>query len=346
MHMTSATYSPHGLHRVVSPPGALPQAADVLDPSPEVRGGEVLVDVERLNLDAASFRQLHDEQGGDPEGLRKRVLAIVEERGKMHNPVTGSGGMLLGSVRAVGPDRNDLRPGERIASLVSLTLTPLAIEDISAWDGSSEQVPIRGHAILFESSGWARLPDDLPDELTMAVLDVAGAPAWVHRLASGRDRTVVVGAAGKSGLLSMAAARGRSKAVAGLVRNEEEAEVLRALGFGEVAVADARDPWASQAAAEAAWTGGADLVVNCVDVPGTEGATILLAAQGGTVLFFSMATSFTSAALIAEGLGKDVTMLIGAGYVPGHAELALGLVRGDPALRAALEDRYRAGPAG
>ena len=337
----SVPYSPIGLHRVVSPPGALPQAAEQLHPSPPPLGGEALIEVERLNLDAASFHQLRQETGGDPARLRERVAAIVQERGKMHNPVTGSGGMLIGTVRHVGPDRRDLRPGDRIATLVSLTLTPLALEDLSGWDGRSEQVPARGQAILFESSAFAVLPGDLPAELCLAVLDVAGAPAWVRRLADGRRQTVVIGAGGKSGLLSMAAARGRSERIAGVVPNEGEAQALRGLGFEDVAVADARDPVAAREACATAGVGPADLVVNCVNVPGTEGTTLLLADDGATVLFFSMATSFTAAALTAEGLGKDVTMLIGTGYVPGHAELALEMVRSDPPLRAALEQRFR-----
>jgi L-erythro-3,5-diaminohexanoate dehydrogenase len=337
------SYSPHGLHRVVAPPGALPQAAEVLDPSPAIQGGEALIEVDRLNLDAASFHQLREEEGGDPERLRARVMEIVRTRGKMHNPVTGSGGMLIGTVRELGPARDDLRTGDRIATLVSLTLTPLAIEDISWWDGSSEQVPVRGHAVLHESAAFTLLPDDLPPELSMAVLDVAGAPAWVARLASGRRRTLVIGAAGKSGLLSMAAARDLSERVSALVRDEGEAAVLHRLGYPEVAVADARDPTGSVAAARAAWGGTADLVVNCVDVPGTEGVTLLLAEDRGTVLFFSMATSFAAAALIAEGLGKDVTMLIGSGFLPGHADLALDLVRRDPALLAVFEQRYANG---
>ena len=77
----------------------------------------------------------------------------------------------------------------------------------------------------------------------------------------------------------------------------------------------------------------------CVDVPGCEGGAILATAQGGTVIFFSMATSFTAAALGAEGLAADVTMLIGNGYVPGHAGLALDLTRAEPAVRALFERR-------
>jgi len=337
-------YSPYGLHRVLGPPGVLPQRAERLDPSPPARGGEALIEVERLNIDAASYHQIREEQGGDPDRMRDRVLGIVRERGKLHNPVTGSGGMLIGTVREVGERRTDLRPGDRIATLVSLTLTPLVIEDLSGWDGSSEQAPATGHAILFEASPFARLPADLSDGVALALFDVAGAPAQVARLAPGRQATLVVGAAGKSGLLSMVAARGRSQRVLGLVPDASGSETLRQLGFDEVVTADATDPIGCLGAAIEAFGGGedgvTDLLVNCVNVPGTEAASILLTREGGTVSFFSMATSFTAAALTAEGLGKDVTMVIGSGYVPGHAAVALDLVRRDPALRSVLEGRF------
>jgi L-erythro-3,5-diaminohexanoate dehydrogenase len=343
MHVNDA-YSPYGLHRVIEPPGALPQQAQRLDPSPPPTGGEALIEVERLNLDAASFHQIREEQGGDAPRMRDRVMGIVRERGKMHNPVTGSGGMLIGTVSETGPARRDLQPGDRMATLVSLTLTPLWLEDLPGWDGSSEQVPARGHAILHETAAFARLPDDLSDELSLAVFDVAGAPAQVLRLAEGRRRTLVIGAAGKSGLLSMVAARGLSERVMGIVHHDEGVTVLRRLGFDDVVTADATDPVGCFRAAASAFggheSGVADLVVNCVNVPGTEGTSILLASEGGTVYFFSMATSFTAAALIAEGLGKDVTMIIGSGYAPGHAEIAMRVVRENPKLRAILQERF------
>src|SRR5258705_12938370 len=118
--------SPVGLHRVLDPPGVLPQAATRLDPSPEIGPDEVRISVERLNLDAASFRQLSTKHAGDGEAVRAEVLEIIRNRGKMHNPVTGSGGMLIGTVDAVGPDSPlGLTPGDRVATLRSLTLTPL-----------------------------------------------------------------------------------------------------------------------------------------------------------------------------------------------------------------------------
>jgi L-erythro-3,5-diaminohexanoate dehydrogenase len=338
-------HSPLGLHRVLEPAGVLPQAARRLDSRPEIWPDEVRIRVRRLNLDAASFRQLQEANGGDPARMRQAVLDIVAERGKMQNPVTGSGGMLTGVVEEVGPDSPlGLRAGDSVATLVSLSLTPLVIADgLPNWSGRSEQVPCDGHAILFGRSIAARLPDDMPAELALSVMDVCGAPALTHRVVSDSKASVVavIGAAGKSGSLSAAAARKAGAGhIIGVVPHEQEAEILRgAAGLvDEVVIADARDPISVSAATTAAG-GPADVTVVCVDVPGCEGGAILATAQGGTVIFFSMATSFTAAALGAEGVAADVTMLVGNGYVPGHAELAIDLIRSEPGVQGIFQRR-------
>jgi L-erythro-3,5-diaminohexanoate dehydrogenase len=338
-----------GLHRVVAPAGVLPQAAQQLDASGEIARDEVRIAVERLNLDAASFHQLRSAHDGDGDAVRKAVLAIINARGKMQNPVTGSGGMLIGTVDEVGPDSPlGLKPGDRVATLVSLTLTPLHITDgLADWDGLSEQVPAKGWAVLFGRSIAAVLPDDLPAETALAVFDVCGAPALTDRIvrryssADGRSASsraaptvAVLGGAGKSGSLSLAAAARAGAHTVGIVPNERERHLLEAAGIADhVALADARDPVALAEAVTAALGGPADVTVVCVDVPGCEHGAILATAEGGTVIFFSMATSFPAAALGAEGLAADVTMLIGNGYLPGHADFALEIFRAVPGVR-------------
>ena len=348
--------SPVGLHRVLAPQGVLPQAAERLDTRRELADDEVRVRVERLNLDAASFRQLERKHGGDGDKVRAEVLDIIGTRGKMQNPETGSGGMLVGTVEEVGPASPlGLAVGDRVATLVSLTLTPLVIEDdLAKWDGRSEQVPAGGYAILFGRSIAARIPDDLAPELSLSVMDVCGAPALTARVvrqyverggvvASGSGTAptvVVVGGAGKSGSLSLAAARdaGAGRTI-GVVPHAAEAQLLTGAGLtDEVVIADARDPVALSEAVTAAG-GPADVTVVCVDVPGCEGGAILSTRDGGTVIFFSMATSFSAAALGAEGLAADVTMLVGNGYVPGHADYALSLLREHDGVRGLFERR-------
>ncbi len=336
---------PHGLRRVVRPRGVLPQAADVLDPTLPLGEDELAIDVEALNVDAASFRQLEGASGCDPERIGAEVARIVRERGKLHNPVTGSGGMLIGRVEEIGPRHPaaaSLALGDRIATLVSLTLTPLELRGIRAVRPELDRVECEGRAILFATGLWARLPSDLPDRVALAVLDVCGAPALVARHVRPGQRVLVLGA-GKSGALVCAQAREALRGTGAVVaadRSEEALLHVRSLDVCDSTLAfDATD--AVGALAQARASGGLfDLVVNCASVPGTEMASILCVRDGGTVIFFSMATSFTAAALGAEGVGKDALLVIGNGYVPGHAELTLDLLRRHPKLRASFEDRY------
>lgn len=346
---------PYGIHRSLEPKGALPQAAWRIDNTMRCYDNEILIDVETLNIDSASFAQIRQEAEDDPQRIGQIIQRIVAERGKHHNPLTGSGGMLIGKAAQIGDSlqaRTDLQPGDRIATLVSLSLTPLVIEKILRIDQKSGQVEIRGRAILFETGLYAKLPDDLPLKVSLAALDVCGAPAQGKKLVQPGQQVVVLGASGKSGLLFLKQARDnlgptresaeRKGRLIAIDRGSAACELLRQLNWAdEVLDIDATDPIAvMQAVADVTDGNMADLTVNCVNVPGTEMASILATRDEGTVYFFSMATSFTAAALGAEGVGKDVTMLIGNGYTKGHAELALQLVRNTPQLRAVFTERY------
>jgi L-erythro-3,5-diaminohexanoate dehydrogenase len=335
---------PLGLHRSLEPPGSLPQLAWKLDSDPRIRSNEVAITVRALNIDSASFHDLSQRAISTGETVPAQVARIVRERGKMHNPATNSGGICLGEIREIGPDHpaaGTFSPGDPVATLVSLTLIPLALEEVGPVVPGSERLSARGTAILFARTLFARLPDDLPEAVALAAFDVCGAPALVRRHARSAKSVLVVGA-GKAGLLSLAAARevlgsGRLLAV-----DASETAVERARGAGladAVFRADARDPVALLSGVESA-NGGrrVDLVVNVANVPGTETASVLCARDEGTVLFFGMATSFQAAALGAEGVAHPGTLLIGNGYVPGHAEYALDLLRRNDRLRTAFTE--------
>jgi L-erythro-3,5-diaminohexanoate dehydrogenase len=338
-----------GTHRVLSPKGALPQPAERLDADLSKHfGTEIEVDVETLNVDAASFRQMEEASGGAPDGVAGLVMATVRARGKQHNPVTGSGGMLLGTVRRVGPlaEGRGFRPGDRVATLASLSLTPLSLESVLAVRPASAQLDVRGGAVVFLSAPLARMPADLPERLALALLDVAGAAPQVARLCAPGDRVAILGAGGKSGLLCAAEARrrvGPGGLVIGVETSPKYADDLRALGLCDhVLVLDARDPVAVRDAVVplCGGRGGADLTLSCVNVPGVELSGIVATRDRGRVYYFAMSTSFTAAALGAEGIGRDVDLYIGNGYAHGHAEHTLDLVRNEPALRALVEARY------
>lgn len=339
----------YGTHRVISPKGVLPQPADKVDNNmDEIYDNEILVDVQTLNIDSASFTQIEKQAGGDKKEIARIMHEIVDKQGKHRNPVTGSGGMLLGTVEKIGDalkGKIDLKEGDKIATLVSLSLTPLRIDKIKEIRPEIDQVDIDGKAILFESGIYAKIPEDLPENLVLSALDVAGAPAQVARLVKPGDTVVIVGAGGKSGVLCCYEAKKRAGingCVIGIDYSEENAERLRRLGFCDhVFTADATQPVpVMEKVAEL--TGGemADITINNVNIPDTEMTSILCTKNTGIVYFFSMATSFTKAALGAEGVGSDVTMMVGNGYTKGHAELTLQDLRESKELRDLFTELY------
>ena len=281
--------SPYGAHRVIEPIGSLPQAAWKIDNTMDLYDNEILIDVAVLNIDAASFTQIKKEAGHDPERVKEIMLGIVAKRGKHHNPVTGSGGMLIGKVAAIGPrlkDRIDLQEGDKIATLVSLSLTPLQIKRIKAVHLDRDQVEIEGQAILFESGIYAKLPADLPETLALAVLDVAGAPAQTARLVKLGDTVVIIGGGGKSGVLCLYEARKRAGVtgtIMGIGSSEKSCGRMRELGWADhVLRVDATDALAVMAAVAAVTEGRmADLTINCVNIPGTEMSSILATKERG-----------------------------------------------------------------
>lgn len=338
---------PFGTHRVIEPIGTMPQAAKKIDNSMTIADNELLLDVITLNIDSASFTQVKTACEADVVKMEKMIKEIVEERGKMQNPVTGSGGMLIGEVKEIGPNFPDknLKVGDKLATLVSLSLTPLKIDKIKNINISNDQVDIDGQAVLFESGIYSVLPSDIPEKLALAALDVAGAPAQVERLVKKGDTVCIIGGGGKSGILCAYQAMvnaGPDGKVIVIEYSEENAKRILEMNLAHhVIIADATKPVEVYEKVKAI-TGEdvCDVVINNVNVPNTEMSSILITKDDGVVYFFSMATSFTKAALGAEGVGKDVQMIVGNGYAKNHADLTLGIVRNSKEIRELFEKLY------
>ena len=184
----------------------------------------------------------------------------------------------------------------------------------------------------------------MSEPMALAIFDVCGAPALTaHMVRVGE--TVVIFGAGKAGLL--VAAKAKKKAGGGghvivLEKDSRAQEDAKGLPFiDQILEADLMDPRRTlEIVTRATGAKMADLVVNCVNVPNTEMASVLAAKRSGTVLFFNMATHFPSAVLGAEGIGHETRLVMGNGYFPGHADLSLNLVREFPELRAWFEKRF------
>lgn len=338
----------YGTHRVISPKGVLPQPALKIDNTPRIYANEILIDVAMLNITSTAFKRLKQLTGENQKLLADEVMRIVQERGKFQCPETGAGGMLIGTVAEIGPElaaTTDLKVGDRIATMVSLALTPLFLEEVVAVNIATDQVFVKGQAILFESGIYAKIPADLPENVCVAVMDVAGAPAWTAKYAAAGQTIVIIGA-GKAGLLCLHEAKKRAGVTGRVIAvdpSPAQCELVKKLNLADIVLqVDATQPVpVMQRILEA--TGGslADFVVNTANVANTEMASILACRDHGRVLFFSMATVFSNAALSCEGVGKVLTLLIGTGYTEGHDAITLQILRENPGLLAYLEGIYK-----
>ena len=349
----------YGTHRVIEPVGVLPQPANKLDNNmDEIWDNEILIDVQTLNIDSASFTDIYKyakQQAGEGasderilEEVKKEMFLNVELQGKHRNRRTGSGGMLLGKVEKIGDalkGKIDLQEGDRIATLVSLSLTPLRIDEIIEIRKDVDQVDIKGKAILFESGIYAKIPNDMPEKLALSALDVAGAPAQTAKLCQYGQNVVILGAGGKSGMLCCYEAKKRvgvTGKVIGLANSPKSTNRIKELGFCDVVESVAGMTPVQVYELIHKLTDGkmADVTINCVNVPDQEMTAVLCTKDDGIVYFFSMATSFTKAALGAEGIGSDVNMIIGNGYTKGHAEFTLQELRECEELRKVFTELY------
>ena len=349
----------YGVHRVIEPAGVLPQPANKIDNNmDEIYDNEILIDVQTLNIDSASFTDIHNyatQQAGEGateeqimEEVKKEIFYNVELQGKHRNRRTGSGGMLLGKVEKIGDalkGKIDLQEGDRIATLVSLSLTPLRIDEIVEIRPDVDQVDIKGKAILFESGIYAKIPADLPEKLALSALDVAGAPAQTAKLCQYGQNVVILGAGGKSGMLCCYEAKKRvgvTGKVIGLTNSQRSTQRIKDLGFCDVveSVGGMTPVQVNELVSKLTDGKMADVTINCVNVPDQEMTAVLCTKDDGVVYFFSMATSFTKAALGAEGIGSDVNMIIGNGYTKGHAEFTLQELRECEELRKVFTELY------
>lgn len=329
-----------GCHRVLEPKGVLPQTAHKLDATLPPFDNEIVVGVEALQIDSASFRQLLT-MGRRQVG--ENILKIVQVRGKMENPVTGSGGVFLGTVSAIGnnhPARDRFRIGDKVVSLVSLSLTPLHLERVIAVDEKRERVTVSGHAILFASGLLEKRPEEIPEGIFLAALDVCGAPAQLARLAQAGKSILIIGL-GKAGRAMAVQASEMGAKVYGVDASIDAVSWCAKNVAGKFARMEAGDAlglchWVRDV------TQGSlvDLSVQATNADGLEMSAILPVKNGGTVLFFGMATSFQRATLGAEGVGKDVKLLMGNGYVPGHSQLMIDLFRRHRPLMQWFSENY------
>jgi L-erythro-3,5-diaminohexanoate dehydrogenase len=333
-----------GVHRALEPAGALPHIARRVDATAPANAYEAELDVEMLNVDATSYRAIREHCAGDAARMATTIEDIVRERGKLQNPWTGSGGILVGRVAGVGEQHwaPELQTGDRVVPLASLIAIPLALDDVGPLTPESPQVPVRGRAIVTGRMACARVPEDLPLGVVLSALDVYPAASHTRAIAQPGPHVLVLGA-GHAGLVAVAAAHeavGPDGRVTALDASEAALQRMRVAQPGTTVIrADAADTVGALEELARHGLPRADLTLVCTSAPACEGTAILATDESGVVLFFSTATSFPAAALGADSVSSKTRLVIPNGYTDDRGEYTLDLLRRSRPLRDAFEGR-------
>ena len=91
-----------GVSRVLEPKHVLSTSAWRIDNNREIGPNEIRVSLKRLHIESTSFKQICIEANNNPQKIKDRIYDIVIRRGKMHNPMTDTGGVLYGVVEEIG----------------------------------------------------------------------------------------------------------------------------------------------------------------------------------------------------------------------------------------------------
>ena len=334
----------YGLDRVLEPKGVTPATAWKVDNGRELHSCEARVSLERIHLEWDNFQQISSSCGYDERKIRARIFELIEKRGKLHNPFTGSGGVLIGTVEELAPDLKPefgITAGQRIYCISSLSSIPIYIEEIEEIDFNYGQIVCSGYAILFEASPVFSMDDDLNPRYTLAAIDEAGSLFGAYHIATEHENEKIV-IIGRTAYATLAYAAAVSEAIGPQKRivavmdldsrktiTEEELKSLMAPVVSRVYFVNLTKPVQAyeQLAGQDPELVRAEQVIVAEDVFGAETLAVMMVVPFGDLYFTSVENHYSAAQLVAESMGKIVTMYAFDQYIKDYPEFTIRIVR-------------------
>lgn len=327
-----------GIDRVLEPQHVLSTSAWKVDNNRTLRPNEIRVSIRKLHIESTSFKQICIEANNDPKKIKDRIQDIVIRRGKLHNPVTDTGGVLYGVVEEIGPQYNNKRNlavGDEIICNASLAAIPLYISRITKIDMAFTQIDAEGHAILFEEFPIVKPPKGISINLLLYTFDESGTLYAVSQAAAGKSRFLVVG----NNLLTntlfgyvVRKAAGPDAEIICLFDNKSDIifrgksidELLKKT-FTSIHYGNILRPIECLDRLDA--EGYYDMTINCADIPGAETLNILAAHYGGTVFFANLINNYNIALYITESISRHLNIKSAEGFLEDYEDFDIAIVK-------------------
>lgn len=328
----------YGIDRVIEPAGVLPTTAWKLDNSRALRPKEIRIAVDRLQIETTSFKQICIEAMNHPDRIRERIADIVSKRGKLHNPVTDTGGVLFGSVMEIGPEYDNkagLKVGDEVIVNTSLASIPLSLSKITRIDFNYAQIEATGYAIAFNEFPIVKRPVGLSIQLLLAAFNESATMFSVGETAKGKQDFLVVGSNLMTNLFYGYAIR-RSVGDQGRIvclfdkhlmpspTGNTLDELLQDI-FTEIHYGSILNP---VDCLERFQLGDSfDVTVNCADIPGAETISLLATRRKGTVYFANLINNYNIALYITEAVARELEIQGPVGYREGYERFDIEIIR-------------------
>ncbi len=328
----------YGINRVLEPQHVLPTSAWRLDNCRALAKGEIRVDIKRIHIEGTSFKQICLEANNNEQRIKQKIMDIVIRRGKLHNPVTDTGGLFYGIVSEIGEEYDNKKnfvPGEEVVCNASLASVPIYIDKVLSVDRAFGQVEIEGYAILYNEVPLVRRPEGIPINLLLFAFNESGTLYRISNTAVGKRKFLIVGNNLLSNLLFGYAvrkvAREDAEVVclldrkADIVLKGQSINDLIARVFTEVHYVDILKPLECLAGLNA--DSLFDVSINCADIPGAETINILATKSGGTVVFANLINNYNIALYITESISRQLDIRCADGYLEAYDEFDIEIVK-------------------
>ncbi len=328
----------YGINRVLEPKHVLPTSAWQLDNNHNIFPDEIRIDIRRIHIEGTSFKEICLEANDNDQKIKQKIMDIVIRRGKLHNPVTDTGGMLYGVVSEIGSEHENLKGfkvGDEVICNASLTSLPLYIDKITSIDKSFGQIEAEGYCILPKDVPVIRRPQGLPLKLLMFTFNESGTIYRISSTAVGKRKFLVVGNNLLSNLLFGFAIRkvAREDAEVICLLDHKTDMVLKGEGinhlikrvFTEVHYVDILKPL--ECIADIDGDSAFDLSVNCADIQGAETINILATKSGGTVIFANLINNYNIALYITEAISRQLDIRCADGYLEAYDKFDIEIVK-------------------
>jgi TyrR family helix-turn-helix protein len=328
----------YGINRVLEPKHVLTTSAWKVDNNRDILPNEMRVSLRRLHIDPTSFKQICLEANNDEVQIKEKIIDITIRRGKLHNPVTDTGGLLYGIIEEIGaeyPNSKGFKIGDEVICNASLATIPLYISRITKIDKAYTQIEAEGYAIAFDALPVVRKPEGVPTELLLFIFNESGTLYRISKTITNQRKFLVVGNNIIMNMLFGYVIRkiaGENVEVVCLFDKKTNIAVrgktidnLLAKLFNEIHYVDILKPIECLDRLNAYSL--FDLSINCADIPGAETINVLATKSGGTVFFAHLINNYNIALYITESIARQLEIRCADGYLEEYDEFDIEIVK-------------------